>query len=115
MGSDLGGGQFAVSGTNVDLTGTITVKKILGSGTFSRNVVLSFANYSTTANLSGSVLTLPNLVLGSVDIDDEGGKSHHLDLVANISFVGVPEPAELMLLLTAAGAVLAGRQRRRRG
>jgi len=95
-GQDLGGGLYALQGTNVDLTGTVTVHHWNG---FSQSVVLSFPEYVADASLMSSVLTLDKVRLGGVTLFDEGGNDHVFELVADIVFVGVvPEPGTALLL-----------------
>ena len=108
-GSDLGGGDYFLTGTNVDLTGTISIDHWDG---YSKNVTLTFPTYEADANLLSNVLTLDKISLGGVILTDEHGHDRTIELVADVMFVGtvIPEPGTALLVGLGCG-VLALRRR----
>lgn len=111
-GTDLGGGDYLLEGTDVDLTGTVTVGHHDG---YSKTVSLHFPTYTADANLTITTLILDRMNLGGVVLHDEYGVDHSFEIIANIVFVGelVPEPGTGLLFgLGLAG--IATRQRRMR-
>lgn len=108
-GTDLGGGDFLLEGTDVDLTGIVTVKHWDG---FTKSVSLTFPQYTADANLTNSMLILDKVTLGGVTLSDEFGSDHDFEVVADIVFVGtlVPEPGSGVLV--GLGLGLLARRRR---
>ncbi len=111
-GTDLGGGDYALYGTDVDVTGTVTVDHFFGH---SKSVTLNFPTYTANANLTTTTLTLDKVTLGGVVLDDEFGTDHNFEIIADIVFIGtlVPEPGTGLLVAVGLGILAARRQGRK--